>query len=63
MGMKDARFIVAINKDRNAPIFNYADMGIVGDAADIIPAITGRLEALSENAVQRSKEAKDDREI
>jgi len=57
MGMKDSRFIVAINKDRNAPIFNYADMGIVGDVADVIPAITGRLEALSKSPAQRSKEA------
>ena len=60
MGMKDARFIVAINKDRNAPIFNYADMGIVGDAAEVIPAITSRLKALSENMAQQSKEARDD---
>jgi electron transfer flavoprotein alpha subunit len=60
MGMKDSRFIVAINKDRNAPIFSYADMGIVGDAADVIPAITGRLEALSKSTAQQSKEAKDD---
>jgi len=60
MGMKDSRFIVAINKDRNAPIFNYADMGIVGDAADIIPAITSRLEALSKSIAQQSKKAKDD---
>ena len=60
MGMKDARFIVAINKDRSAPIFNYADMGIVGDVAEIIPAITSRLKALSESIAQPSKEAKDD---
>lgn len=60
MGMKDARFIVAINNDRNAPIFNYADIGIVGDAAEVIPAITSRLEALSKNIAQQGQEAGDE---
>ena len=46
LGMKDAKAIVAINKDRNADIFKYADMGIVGDAAEIIAAITERLKGL-----------------
>lgn len=43
MGMRDSKKIVAINKDRFAPIFKYADLGVVGDAMTILPAIIERL--------------------
>ena len=42
-GMNKSKFIVAINKDANAPIFKIADYGIVGDVHQIIPAMIAEL--------------------
>ena len=42
-GMEESEYIIAINKDKFAPIFNVADLGIVGDVRKIVPLLTEKL--------------------
>jgi len=48
VGMQDSDMVIAINRDKNAPIFEVATYGIVGDLFQVIPAITRQIRALKQ---------------
>ncbi|GFE58017.1 FAD-binding protein [Geobacter sp. AOG1] len=52
VGMQDSDVVIAINRDKDAPIFEVATYGIVGDLFRIIPAITKRLQELKQQKVR-----------
>ena len=53
VGMKGAKHIVAINKDRDAPIFSIADLGVVGDVNKVLPRLLEALEARERRGGER----------
>lgn len=55
-GMNKSRFVVAVNKDADAPIFKVADFGVVGDVSEVVPALMQVLkdQALKDQKLQES---------
>lgn len=52
VGMQDSEYIIAINKDKTAPVFEVAHLGIVGDVFEVIPALIEKLQQSNAKAVE-----------
>ena len=52
-GMEESEFIIAVNKNPEAPIFQVADLGIVGDLNRVLPELTKSIAALKEKKAQQ----------
>jgi len=63
LGMKDSDFVIAINKDPDAPIFKVADMSIIGDVGEVTSAIIDLLRGLAGNIAGRNGEVSDTGEV
>lgn len=50
--MKESEWVIAISKDRNAPIFKIADVGIIGDVGEVMSAMIRYLRGLSHNTTE-----------
>lgn len=59
VGMRESRTVVAINTDRNAPIFGLADLGIVGDLHEVLPPVMTRLREVRTQAPPSGEAALD----
>ncbi len=62
VGMRESEFVVAINKDPNAAIFNHADVAIVADLVDLLPILTDKLKCMvREKGLQENRSTKSTR--